>query len=219
MRHSFKKAFTLIELLVVIAIIAILAAILFPVFTQAKAAAKTTATLSNQKQMGLAFQMYSNDADDVFVPLCVENPTDIRDYESSWIYMLQPYAKNTRLFFSPNAKGQKDPDPLSAPNPKSGDIIFQYAMLLLWPLSLLVAYAGVLSARSLVAGQGRLVLWAWYAGACALVMLAAFLFTMLDAKATPDYLAVFWQWLATAVLFPLSNRLIDRFEDADVRFR
>jgi len=59
-----KKAFTLIELLVVIAIIAILAAILFPVFAQAKEAAKKTADLSNLKQFGLASIMYSNDYDD-----------------------------------------------------------------------------------------------------------------------------------------------------------
>jgi len=59
-----KKAFTLIELLVVIAIIAILAAILFPVFSQAKAAAKSTACLSNTKQMGLGVQLYLGDNDD-----------------------------------------------------------------------------------------------------------------------------------------------------------
>jgi prepilin-type N-terminal cleavage/methylation domain-containing protein len=59
-----KRGFTLIELLVVIAIIAILAAILFPVFAQAKEAAKQTATLSNAKQLGTAFNMYATDSDD-----------------------------------------------------------------------------------------------------------------------------------------------------------
>jgi len=64
-----KKAFTLIELLVVIAIIAILAAILFPVFAQAKAAAKTSASVSNMKQQMLALQLYINDYDDTaFLP-------------------------------------------------------------------------------------------------------------------------------------------------------
>jgi prepilin-type N-terminal cleavage/methylation domain-containing protein len=61
-----KSAFTLIELLVVIAIIAILAAILFPVFAQAKVAAKGAADLSNVKQLALATVMYSGDNDDYF---------------------------------------------------------------------------------------------------------------------------------------------------------
>jgi len=61
-----KYAFTLIELLVVIAIIAILAAILFPVFAQAKEAAKQTATLSNVKQLGTSFAIYTSDYDDCY---------------------------------------------------------------------------------------------------------------------------------------------------------
>ena len=61
-----KIGFTLIELLVVIAIIAILAAILFPVFAQAKAAAKKTACLSNLKQQGVAFLLYQGDSDDAY---------------------------------------------------------------------------------------------------------------------------------------------------------
>jgi prepilin-type N-terminal cleavage/methylation domain-containing protein len=65
MQLKITKAFTLIELLVVIAIIAILAAILFPVFAQAKAAAKKTACLSNVKQLALATYMYANDFDDM----------------------------------------------------------------------------------------------------------------------------------------------------------
>src|SRR4051794_23482927 len=63
-----KKAFTLIELLVVIAIIAILAAILFPVFAQAKAAAKKTNCVSNLKQLSLANLMYAGDYDDFYMP-------------------------------------------------------------------------------------------------------------------------------------------------------
>ncbi len=69
-----RRAFTLIELLVVIAIIAILAAILFPVFATAKEAAKKTQGLSNSKQLNLAFQQYLGDSDDV-VPVITYNNT------------------------------------------------------------------------------------------------------------------------------------------------
>lgn len=75
-----KKAFTLIELLVVIAIIAILAAILFPVFAQAKEAAKKTQAISNTKQMGTATLIYAADYDDTF-----PNATTQRA-DGSWRY-------------------------------------------------------------------------------------------------------------------------------------
>jgi prepilin-type N-terminal cleavage/methylation domain-containing protein len=74
--HLSRKAFTLIELLVVIAIIAILAAILFPVFAQAKEAAKKTATLSQIKQSATAFLIYTGDSEDVFPLGMTPNRTD-----------------------------------------------------------------------------------------------------------------------------------------------
>lgn len=89
----------------------------------------------------------------------------------------------------------------------------------LWGLSLLVAYAMVLTARSMMTGQSRPIMWVWFAGVTAVAMGAGFLFSMLDSLAMPSLLAVFWQFLATALLFPFAYRLVDRFDDADVRFR
>jgi prepilin-type N-terminal cleavage/methylation domain-containing protein/prepilin-type processing-associated H-X9-DG protein len=99
---SLKKAFTLIELLVVIAIIAILAAILFPVFAQAKVAAKKSADLSNIKQMQLATIMYAGDFDDI-MPLgayWVNLPSVGWKYQS-WKVNCLPYIKNKDLFAPP----------------------------------------------------------------------------------------------------------------------
>lgn len=89
----------------------------------------------------------------------------------------------------------------------------------LWALSLLLVYGAALVGRGMMAGQSFPVMWAWYAAATALALGAAFLFMMVDAHATADPIAVAWQFLATIILFPFAHLLIDRFEDADVRFR
>ncbi|HEX5378133.1 MAG TPA: hypothetical protein VFW47_06140 [Phenylobacterium sp.] len=89
----------------------------------------------------------------------------------------------------------------------------------LWPLCLLLAYGVVLSARSVLAGQSRPVMWAWYALACCVAEGAGFLFVRIDSQGTPSLVGMGWQLLATIVLYPFADRLIDRFEDADVRFR
>jgi len=89
-----KKAFTLIELLVVIAIIAILAAILFPVFAQAKAAAKRTADTSNIKQLTLGMMMYAGDYDDCVAPIMQGDWTWPRHEYILWKDCVLPYIKN-----------------------------------------------------------------------------------------------------------------------------
>jgi prepilin-type N-terminal cleavage/methylation domain-containing protein len=99
-----KKGFTLIELLVVIAIIAILAAILFPVFAQAKQSAKSTADLSNIKQIGTALIMYTNDYDDRYtygIPDVWSGAPAWGSPSLSWTFNLQPYSKSFALFRSP----------------------------------------------------------------------------------------------------------------------
>ncbi len=96
-----RRAFTLIELLVVIAIIAILAAILFPVFSQAKAASKKIVCFSNMKQCGLAQMMYLQDCDGRF-PLWLY---DQGGFRYSWTDLLQPYAKNRDMWRCPSDEG------------------------------------------------------------------------------------------------------------------
>jgi prepilin-type N-terminal cleavage/methylation domain-containing protein/prepilin-type processing-associated H-X9-DG protein len=106
-----EKAFTLIELLVVIAIIAILAAILFPVFAQAKLSAKQTTSLSNEKQIGVAALLYSNDNDDQFLPFVFTVDGDVSggalvptsNIYHSMMELMNPYTKNSQVWIDPGA--------------------------------------------------------------------------------------------------------------------
>jgi prepilin-type N-terminal cleavage/methylation domain-containing protein/prepilin-type processing-associated H-X9-DG protein len=96
MSYSSKRAFTLIELLVVIAIIAILAAILFPVFAQAREKARQTTCLSNMKQLGLGAMMYLQDYDETF-PLAgyLDNPSSRQSWAPlTWREAIAAYVKN-----------------------------------------------------------------------------------------------------------------------------
>jgi len=96
---SKRRGFTLIELLVVIAIIAILAAILFPVFAQAREAARKTQCMSNTKQVGLAVTMYVQDYDETFSPNFYVVPPNVF---YSYIDLHAPYLKNEGIFLCPS---------------------------------------------------------------------------------------------------------------------
>jgi prepilin-type N-terminal cleavage/methylation domain-containing protein/prepilin-type processing-associated H-X9-DG protein len=104
-RRRQRIGFTLIELLVVIAIIAILAAILFPVFAQAREKARQTSCLSNMKQIGTASIMYVQDYDEMFSPIRVADitgPHGEPDAIITWRNVIQPYIKNLNVFSCPS---------------------------------------------------------------------------------------------------------------------
>lgn len=101
-----RKGFTLIELLVVIAIIAILAAILFPVFARAREKARQSSCLSNCKQLGLAAMMYSQDYDEKVMPTrCADSSSAVIMYwcpRASVDGLVFPYVKNDQIFICPS---------------------------------------------------------------------------------------------------------------------
>lgn len=106
MNRSQRRGFTLIELLVVIAIIAILAAILFPVFAQARAQARKISCLSNTKQLGLACLMYTQDYDETYPLLAINtsanpDPTYFIYFTADWHNEIQPYVKNWPMMICP----------------------------------------------------------------------------------------------------------------------
>ena len=139
-----KNGFTLIELLVVIAIIAILAAILFPVFAQAREKARQSSCQSNLKQIGLAFKMYVQDYDEKWpsnqtssgaapVPCCSNGRLGStgKDFSyNGWISnALMPYTKNQQIYICPslNANGFNDPYSNGGTDTANGTEAFSYA--------------------------------------------------------------------------------------------
>lgn len=121
-----RRAFTLIELLVVIAIVAILVAILFPVFAQAKLAAKRTVNLSNLKQIGMAVALYVND-NDAYPMMSSPSTTSPR---TRWPDHVFPYVKNTQVFAGPLAPQEMFGKSFAhAPSVKYGGYGYNYQYL------------------------------------------------------------------------------------------
>jgi len=134
-----SAGFTLIELLVVIAIIAVLAAILFPVFARTREKARQTQCLSNLKQIGTAFAMYLSDHDGMY-PTCdndkariagkppePETPDANGPVERDWHIVTQPYVKNLAVMRCPSDPS-KAPTDLANPNYASGEYPGSYTV-------------------------------------------------------------------------------------------
>ena len=114
-----RKGFTLIELLVVIAIIAILAAILFPVFAQARAKARAISCISNLKQIATSSMMYTQDYDELVMnehlaltdaDVGKQPDGTVRDWRRFWPYFIQPYMKNYQVTVCPDYPADGGPD-------------------------------------------------------------------------------------------------------------
>jgi prepilin-type N-terminal cleavage/methylation domain-containing protein/prepilin-type processing-associated H-X9-DG protein len=117
-----RRGFTLIELLVVIAVLAILAAVLFPVLAQARESARKATCLSNQRQLGAAVTLYTQDYDEGFPQTHpTATPWNFDDaevtLETPWRDLVEPYVRSEKLFNCPSDSGAPDWHPSSyAPN-------------------------------------------------------------------------------------------------------
>ncbi|PIU94616.1 MAG: hypothetical protein CO096_30280 [Armatimonadetes bacterium CG_4_9_14_3_um_filter_66_14] len=119
MNGTKKRGFTLIELLVVIAIIAILAAILFPVFAKAREKARQASCLSNQKQIGIALAMYTQDYDEMLCKVFQYMPQPDATMLAWTADLLDPYAKNWQVWRCPSdtIRNYTEMRPPAGPNP------------------------------------------------------------------------------------------------------
>jgi prepilin-type N-terminal cleavage/methylation domain-containing protein/prepilin-type processing-associated H-X9-DG protein len=123
-----REGFTLIELLVVIAIIAILAAILFPVFAKVREKARQTSCLSNLKQLGLGEAQYVQDYDERYTPVVLVIPPT--PSVVAWPQLISPYVKSTQLFHCPDDAGNVSNPNITAPAPAGFQNIFPSSYVL-----------------------------------------------------------------------------------------
>jgi len=110
-QRNHVSGFTLIELLVVIAIIAILAAILFPVFAKVREKARQTSCLSNEKQLGLGFAQYVQDNEETYPGGTIANVLSGNDHFGiGWAGQIYPYVKSTGVYACPDDRAQSQPN-------------------------------------------------------------------------------------------------------------
>jgi len=140
---SVRRGFTLIELLVVIAIIAILAAILFPVFAQAREKARGISCLSNIKQSNLSWAMYLQDSDETMCPIRTSHPEDTKLSAAGlatywyWSKLVDPYTKSWAIYKCPSGA---DPSGIFGGGPNAwygnqqrfGNLGYNYSGLSIW---------------------------------------------------------------------------------------